>query len=138
MPISEDEKQRLIALSEQNVNASILKVQGPEGFHPYWANKNLDGLVGSVGYFQTKGFLIAKDDPKKPESARFWNARGHQPNGTYVIGDLILMFCPNEVWDRYEQQNLANAKRYAGDVKRNFKDVAQNLEGVSVYVPERK
>lgn len=138
MPISEEEKLRLIALSEQNINASILKVDGPQGFRPYWANRVLDGAVGSVGYFEIKGFVIARDNPKKPESERFWKARGFQPNGTYVIGDLILMFCPNEVWDKYEQQNLANANRSTEKVKKNFKDVAANLDGVSVYVPERR
>jgi hypothetical protein len=137
MSITEDEKQRLIALSEQNINASILKVDGPGGFHPYWANCALDGQVGSVGYFETKGFVIARDDPAKAESERFWKARGARPDGTYVIGDLILMFCPDEVWDKYEQKNLQNAKRYSANIKQHFRDSAENLDGIKIFVPEK-
>ena len=93
--------------------------------------------MGSVGYFESRGFVVARDDPAKKEAQHLWKARGFQPtNGTYVVGDLILMFTPNEVWDRYEAQNLSRAKRQIDEPKRNFKDVAKNLEHIKVFVPE--
>jgi len=105
----EERKQRLIDLRKR-MGRSQIEVTPPAGKTGLWAPKD---DTREMARLQWVGYSIVHDDPKSPA----WKASGATADGTYVIGDTILMEIDTEVYDllqeEYRQMNLdqrTNAK----------------------------
>jgi hypothetical protein len=99
---AEERQQRLIALRKR-MGKSQIEVTPPAGKTGLWAPKD---DTRELSRLQWVGYSIVHDDPAKPA----WQASGQQADGTYVIGDVILMEIDTEIYDllqeEYRQQNI--------------------------------
>jgi len=82
--LTDEERKKRFQELRQRQGRSMLHTEGPPGKTGYWARKNDSAELSRLEYV---GFSIVKDDPKHPS----WKATGLQEDGTYVVGDVILM-----------------------------------------------
>jgi hypothetical protein len=120
---------------------SRLEVKGKPGIHYFYAHKTDDGeriRLESIGYWivrEPNAKAVMKGEAK-PEII----ANGLHEDGTYQIGDVILMACPIEL---YELQLLEEDERRRDEsaaVKQNFRLEAEK-QGVPTFefdTPRRK
>jgi hypothetical protein len=98
---------------------SKLEVKGDPKLHYFWAHKS-DG--GQIIEFESKDYHIVKE----PNATKVLSgeakpkiiANGLQQDGTYVVGDIILMACPLEVYEFLlldQDEQMAEMKRAAKD-----------------------
>lgn len=107
-PLSEEDKAKRFAELRERLKVSRIAVTlHPVGKYPYWARKNDEGELSRLEYM---GFNIVHDDPKSPR----WRTSGLQLDGTYVVGDVILMEIDE---DLYEALQMLNAEKSAELVK---------------------
>jgi hypothetical protein len=139
-----DNEQRTTALDDakrralyenlrQRTSRSALYVEAPTGITPYWARKADDQELSRLDIL---GFSVVKEpDPAK----RRYKANGLKQDGTYVLGDLILLEIPTEMYNFYESQNLDRATMLAEGAKEYFKNEAerQNVPTFEVNKPLR-
>ena len=120
-PLTAEEKQKLFAELRERMGESRLKVEGPAHLHPCWARK-LD--VSEIARLQYLGYEIVHDDPKKP----VWKANGLREDGTYELGDVILMSCPQEVYEFLEQEQHEKSIAWARGYADSFTETAQEAK----------
>jgi len=126
-------KQRFNEL-RQRLGKSRLEVKGKPGLHYAWIHKTDDAeiirLEGSFDYFIVREPNAAEvlSGKKKGEI----EASGLREDGTYQIGDVILMACPQDNYDFMllkNDQDMDDAKRA---IKETFQSDAAN-EGVPTF-----
>jgi hypothetical protein len=59
------------------------------------------------------GYRVVKDDPKK----RKWVANGAREDGTYIMGDLILMEIEADLHDALLRNNEDRARAQVGEAQ---------------------
>jgi len=92
----EQRRQRFAEIRERS-SRSQLEVVAPPGLTGYWAPLT---DTGEQGRLEWKGFKIVHDDPA-PRNR--WKANGYRADGTYVIGDVILMEIDTELYEMHLQ-----------------------------------
>src|SRR5258707_4803027 len=99
---AEERKQRLIDLRKR-MGKSQIEVTPPAGKTGLWAPMEDSRELSRLQWI---GYSIVHDDPSNPK----WKASGGKADGTYVIGDVILMEIDTEIYDllqqEYSEQNL--------------------------------
>lgn len=98
------------------------------GFVPYWARRN-DPVETSR--LDLLGFRVVREtDLKNPR----YQANGLKEDGTYQLGDVILMECPEEEYEFYKQENLEQARQMSEGVGQAFMSEAakQNVPAFEV------
>jgi len=110
---------------------SKLKVVAPEGFTPYWARKDDTSELARLDFL---GFRVVKEVPGVPKR---YSAQGHREDGTYVMGDVILMEIPEEDYLFYLQENSERANRMSQAAKDKFLEDAAKA-GAPTFVVQRK
>lgn len=104
----EARRQRYDALRAR-MGHSILKVEPPAGMSAYWAyNGNTGEGKAELARLQFMGFEIVRElDPLRP----VWKANGLQPDGTYVVGDVLLMGIETELYELHKEDAAMKGKR---------------------------
>lgn len=122
-----ERKQRYKLLRER-MGESKLKVKGDPSKHYFWAHKD-DGA--SIIELESKEYEIVRepnpaavlDGKEKPKII----ANGLKKDGTYIVGDVILMQCPLEVYEYlmlYQDDQMSEMKRA---VKDDFKAESERV-----------
>ena len=112
----EERKQRLSDLRER-MGRSQIEVVAPAGKVGYWAHTTDTRELGRLDWI---GFKIVHDDPKAPK----WHANGLKDDGTYVIGDVILMEIDSEIYDLIQNEYIELNEAQRKNAPRNFMDEA--------------
>lgn len=121
----------------RKLGRSKLEVKGKPGMHYFWADHVRD--QGELIRLSTFNYLIVRE-PKAAEVLKGTakpeiQANGLQQDGTYIIGDVILMACPEEV---YEFIMLDQSERHEELVKGVSETFKSNAEGLGVPTFEPK
>lgn len=123
----------------KKLGRSKLEVKGKPGTHYFWADNLRDQgeliRLTTVGYYivrepNVKDVLAGK---AKPEI----EANGLQEDGTYKWGDVILVACPQEVYEFMSLDVSEKHEEMVRGVSENFKASAQEL-GVPTFEPKTK
>lgn len=126
-------KQRYAVLRKK-LGRPKLEVRGKPGIHYFWADNVRD--QGEIIRLSGVGYSICRE-PKakevlagtaKPEI----EANGLCEDGTYKIGDVILMQCPEEVYEFLELDKSERHEDLVHGVSETFKANAQDL-GVPTF-----
>lgn len=131
-PIAEMSREERLAFwrkySSQNTS-SKLTVKGEDGIHYLWAPKDdeselirLDGL----------GYIIVKVDPKASSETRKVKAAGMKQDGTFSIGDVILMQCPEELYQLHLLDVEMRAEQLRDGAISDFR-IEQEKRGVPTF-----
>ena len=100
-----DERKKRYDELRKAMRRSKIEVQGEVGKHYVWGDKTDDQ---ELIRFDTLGYKIVREaDPKHPKI----KAAGLKEDGTYQIGDVILLECSQEVYEflMLEMENEANS-----------------------------
>jgi hypothetical protein len=115
----------------ERMGQSRFKVENiPAGYTIYWARKD-DEI--ELSRLDSLGFKIVRDDPKNPR----YKANGLREDGTYILGDVILMEIPTELWVFYEQDNLERARMLVEGVPKHFIEEAGKQKVPAFEVDEK-
>jgi hypothetical protein len=131
--LSDEERRALFAELRKRLSTSLIATTPPPGMHAYWARKNDEGELSRLGAL---GFFIVNDEP--PPNNK-WKAGGHRADGTYVVGDVILMGIPEEYFQFYLDENDRQSSSMVASVKESFVSEAEKV-GVPTFEtkPKRK
>ena len=103
--LTPEEKRQRFAELRKRMGRSQIEVTAPPGKTGYWAPVDDSREMGRLTYL---GFQVVHDDPKNPS----WKANGLKADGTYVIGDVILMEVETDIYDflqnEYIETNIAH------------------------------
>ena len=124
-PLTTEERKHLLESLRRNLGQSRLKVEGPSDMHPYWARLNDTSEMSRLESF---GFRVVVEDRVK----RRYKASGLREDGTYALGDVILMEVPKEVYDFLEREILQTASNLIASAKLTFKEGAER-RGVPTF-----
>src|SRR3979490_1272169 len=94
----EQRRQRFAELRAR-MGRSMTEVTAPAGKTGYWARKDDMNELGRLEYL---GFVIVRDKPKQPA----WKGNGAREDGTYIVGDVILMEIDSEIYDFLLNENV--------------------------------
>ena len=130
-PLSDLEKEQRFRELRSRMNESRLKVIAPPGKVGYWARKDDEQELSRLNYM---GFEIVHEaDPKKP----IWKASGLREDGTYCLGDVILVEIDAETYEFYLQEDQRKSEALVGSVKQSFVDDAER-QGVPTFKVDKK
>jgi hypothetical protein len=120
----EERRQRYDALRAR-MGRPMSETTPPAGKAGYWARINDAPEMGRLEYL---GFKIVKDDPKHPA----WKANGLKEDGTYVIGDVILMEIDADIYEFLLNENVERGREMIEGASESFKLEAQR-QGVPTF-----
>ena len=124
------EKKALFADLRARMNRSKLQIdKKPPGLHPYWARKADEHEMARLEYL---GFKIVHDNPEK----RLWDAAGFRQDGTFILGDVILMSLPEIEWEFYQRDIEERSREQAGAAQAEFRDQASQ-QGVPTFTKDK-
>lgn len=124
-------KKELYEKLRLRMGTSKLSVQGPAGFTPYWARKEDDTEMARLDYL---GFRVVRELEGQPKR---YKAQGSRADGTYTMGDVILMEIPTEEYDFYRGENSRRAAEMASSAKAKFVEDAEK-QGAPTFQVKRK
>jgi hypothetical protein len=121
------EKKAFYAKMKERMKNSPLKILTfPAGWHPYWARKNDESETARLDML---GFRVVRElDKTKPR----YKANGLKEDGTYQMGDVILMECPEDEYQFYRDENAEKARQLADGAAAAFKSEATE-QGVPTF-----
>lgn len=115
--LTAEEREKLFSDLRDRMGESRLKVVAPAGVHVVWARKD---DVSELARLEYLGYQVVHDDPKKP----VYRANGLRQDGTYIQGDVILMWVHEEVWQFLQQEQAERSTAYAAGFDTNFQEAA--------------
>jgi hypothetical protein len=124
-PMTKEERRKRFAELRSRMGRSQIEVTPPPGKAAFWASKD---DTKELGRLQWIGYSIVHDNPDKPA----WKANGMQQDGTYVIGDVILMEVDEEVRDMVQEEYLDRHESMLKNVKSTFISDAES-QGVPAF-----
>src|SRR5271166_6288870 len=120
-------KQRYKQLRER-MGKSKLEVKGDPKLHYFWAHRTDDAQIIE---FESKEYQIVKEPNAKDVLAGKTQpkiiASGLREDGTYIVGDVILMSCPLDVYEFLmldQDEQMSQQQRAAKD---DFKFEAEKV-----------
>jgi hypothetical protein len=130
----EQRRQRFLELS-QRMGKSNLAVTPPAGKAGYWARKgDHKGDEAEMSRLEGLGFSIVHDDPKNPA----WKAGGAREDGTYVVGDVILMEIDADLYQDYLDFNAERGHQLFAGAADAFRASAQEHDVPTFETKGRK
>lgn len=124
--MTDQQRRELYAKYAKTAMKSKLEVRGKPGIHYLWANKTDDAEMVRL---DIDGYSIVKEkDPKTPEI----KAAGLRQDGTYQIGDVILMWCTEETYLLHMLEVEEKSRLLQEGAQEDFK-VEQEKRGVPVF-----
>ena len=124
-PRTTEERKALYRALRSKMSGSRFTAVVTPGFTPYWARKNDAEELARLDALSFR--IVRESDPKQPKL----KANGLQQDGTYVLGDVILMEVDTDIYDFYKQDNLERAAQLANP-KPGFIDSAAQ-QGVPAF-----
>ena len=128
-----ERKRKLHAELRKRLGLSKLQAQGPAGYSAYWARKSDETEMARL---ELLGFRIVRES-SDPKVARRWKVQGKREDGTYVMGDVILMEIKTEDYEFYKQENSKRAAEMPEAAKRKFISDAE-AQGAPTFKLARK
>jgi len=105
---------------------SRIYVKAPAGITPRWVRKDDSN---DMSYHEWMGFVIAREDPKVPkDKRRFQTSVPIREDGTYIVGDVILMEIDTETYQFYIRERLQQANAIPQAAKKEFREQAEALK----------
>lgn len=126
------EEERKVAFAElrSRLSRSRIEVVGdpdnPKVY--YWARKN---DTEELTRLEWMGYTVVHDNPQAPKL----KASGLQADGTYVIGDVILMEIDPEIKEFLDAENARRAHELVEGAKSDFVEGAQKMAEQGYRVP---
>jgi hypothetical protein len=122
-PLTKEQKAKRFAELRQRMGRSLLKVDlAPAGRTPYWARKD---DANELARLEALGFSIVHDsDPK----ALLWKAPGRREDGTFVVGDVILMSIESDLYEEYLAYNAELQTKMISAGAEDFKEQARQRD----------
>jgi hypothetical protein len=124
-PLTMEEKRQRFAALRQRMGRSQIEVTPPAGKSGYWAHLTDTRELGRLDWV---GFKIVHDDPKDPK----WKANGLKEDGTYIVGDVILMEIDTWLFEMLQQEYVDVNEAQRKNAPRVFKDEAEK-QGSPVF-----
>lgn len=127
------------ALLRKKLGRSKLEIKGKAGLHYFWADNNRD--QGELIRLSGAGYFIVRESKVKEVLAGTVKpeieANGLCEDGTYKIGDVMLMACPDEVYEFLQLDVSERHEDLVRGVSETFKANAEEL-GVPTFEPKTK
>jgi hypothetical protein len=128
--LSPEEKKILYAKLRERMRRQVLEVSKcPQGRTPYWARKQDRNEMSRLDVL---GFKPVVDDPESP----LWGANGRKEDGTFQLGDLILMEIDSDSYDYYLQDNIERSDALVRAAKEDFRAEASK-QGVPTFTVKK-
>jgi hypothetical protein len=124
-PLTLDEKKKRFAELRSRMGRSQIEVVPPAGKTGLWGRKDDTRELGRLEWL---GYHIVHDDPKNP----VWKASGLQSDGTYIVGDVILMEIDTWIYEMLQQEYQDQSESQRKNAKATFKDDAERV-GAPVF-----
>lgn len=131
--LNTEEKRARYRILREKLGRSKLSVEGEPGVHYFWADKSDENdmsRLDSLGYS-----IVREEDPeavlKGTKKAKV-KANGLRRDGTYVVGDVILTQCEQEVYDFLMLANSERHEDLARGAQRDFREAAER-SGVPTF-----
>lgn len=124
--MSREERKQRYAQYQKKLGRSKLEVHGDPNIHYFWADKNDDGELVRLDFLE---YFIVKE-PKAKEvlagtATPKVRAAGLREDGTYIIGDVILMGCPMEIYEFHMMDVEERSEAQIAASVEQFKSSAQ-------------
>lgn len=129
--LTQEERSALYNRLRERMSVSKLAVTAPSGFTAYWARKDDESEIARLDVL---GFRVVRELAGQPKK---YKAQGARADGTYVMGDVILMEIPTEEYYFYLAENSMRATQMSKSAKEKM---IQDLEkqGAPTFVLKRK
>lgn len=116
-----------------------LEVRGKKGIHYFWADNVRD--QGEIIRLSGVGYSLVREPNVKEvlagKATPAIEANGLCEDGTYKVGDVILMQCPEETYEFLELDKSERHEDMVRGVAETFKANAEGL-GVPTFEPRSK
>jgi len=128
-PLTLAEKKIRFAELRKSMGKSQIEVTPPAGKTGLWARK---GDTRELSRLEWLGYHIVHDDPKK----QAWRASGLQQDGTYVVGDVILLEIDTWIYEMIQEDYQERSEAQRTNAKASFKEDAER-QGAPVFEVSR-
>jgi hypothetical protein len=118
--LSDEERRQRYAELRERMGRSRLEVSGRPGKHYLWADIN---HREQIALLEALEYTTAIVDPKHPDIT----AAGMREDGTFVVGDCILMEVDSDIFDFIMLDNDEKARSLIYDAKDQFKQKAREV-----------
>jgi len=129
--LTPEERKQLYAKLRERMSKSKLEIVAPAGMSAYWARKDDDTEMARLDYL---GFRVVREIKGQPPR---YKAQGAREDGTYVMGDVILMEISTEEYLFYKTENANRASQMASAAKNQFVEEAEK-QGAPTFTVKRK
>ncbi len=109
---------------------SKLQVTAPVGYTPYWARKEDASELARLDYLGFRKVIEIEGKPKR------YLAQGLRADGTYVMGDVMLMEIRKEEYEFYLSEQQKRSSEMAQSAKDKFIEDA-NKQGAPTFAVKR-
>lgn len=123
--LTPEERRQRYAELRARMGRSMTETTPPAGKAGYWARKDDVNEMGRLEYI---GFTIVRDNPKAP----VWKANGLKEDGTYIVGDVILMEIDADLYEFLLQENVERGRQMIEGAGESFKQEAER-QGVPSF-----
>ena len=110
-PLTREQRKEKFAHIREKMRVSPLKVTGEPHKAYYWARKDDETEMARLNYL---GFTVVNDPDGKVK------ASGKRQDGTYIMGDVILMEIDKELYEYFKDENLERAENLIASAKEDF------------------
>jgi len=130
----EEREKRYAELREKAARSRIHAVCRDPNIHVRWVRNEPNDL----SLHEWMEYKIAREPrPKAPkDQRRFDTAIPPNDDGTYIIGDVILMECPRDALEFYLNEAYGLSEKMAGAAQKVFRHEAEKLD-VPTFVRDK-
>jgi hypothetical protein len=123
-PMTPEERRRRYREMRERLGRSKIEVKAPEGITPIWAHKDNEYEKARMDWM---GFKVVTEDMKPGAKKRF-DAAGLRADGTYVLGDVILMEIDTETYLLQKEIEIDDFEAMRNNIPEEFKSEAKKNE----------
>lgn len=131
--LSPEERRERYAQLRGKMGRSRIAVESPEGITAIWASKNDEDERSRMDWM---GFKLVREDMKAGAKRRF-QASGLKEDGTYVIGDVILMEIDTESYELMKQIEVDDFEQMRSNIPQEFITKANEAKALAFEVNEK-
>lgn len=128
-----EERRRRYAEMRSKMGRSKIEVKCPAGITAFWAMKSNEYERARMDWL---GYKLVRED-MKPGAVRRFSAAGLMEDGTYVLGDVILMEIDTEIFELQKQIEVDDFDQLRRSIAQEFKD-SGSKEGVPTFEVDDK
>lgn len=129
--LTPEQRSELYKRLRERMTTSKLAVEPPPGMTAYWARKE---DVSELARLDVLGFRVVREVEGQPKR---YKAQGARADGTYVMGDVILLEIPSEEWFFYQAENNVRATNMSKAAQAKLREDLEKV-GAPTFVLKRK